>query len=389
MKSSTQRHSLPFDRFNQMLTPQAITVTIANGPHARATLSIPNQRPVYIGSDSRCHMLLTDPGIAAIHCVISRIGGALSIRAIDKSICINGETIPPTQSQHCLVNDTITLGNTQLTFNQHHHAPPTHKEKRDNSNENNDAHHTIMDATKIRHTLRTAASPSTQPTQSIKKTGHKYCASKDLYQKFAFQTLIVLPLIIGLPLLLLFMPIKLTDLLHNDSATLTKTNINEPQPESKQFKQPLPSTTENEAFGKRLANNVKEILRLSGINADTEYKAHGIIKVTGHFGTGTATSNIIQSRAIQEIKGLQKIIQINLDAPTNISRTPPTQTGKELVRIIEGKDPYVVSRDGSRYYLGSHLPGGAVLVAIDTHELIINTSKGQQRVSGANALLSN
>ena len=147
----------------------------------------------------------------------------------------------------------------------------------------------------------------------------------------------------------------------------------------------------------RIAQNVKEILRLSGINATTESLGNGTVKISGHFGfdnkhlenndSDNKIATAIHSRAIQEIQGLRKIIKINLDV--SAKPKPSVRAGKFLARTVRGADPYAISKDGSRYYIGSVLPGGATLDAIENETLIISTTTGSQRVSGEKALLIN
>jgi hypothetical protein len=136
-----------------------------------------------------------------------------------------------------------------------------------------------------------------------------------------------------------------------------------------------------------LEKNISEILRLSGISALVKAHDNGVVKITGHLGNSLAASNLMHSRALNEISGLKTLEVVNLDLP--LQPDPPADPDKLLRQIVDGNDPYIISQDGSRYYIGSTLPGGATLIAIKGDTLIVTTPTGQQRVSGPNALLTN
>ncbi|MBR0345097.1 MAG: hypothetical protein IJI03_07535, partial [Rudaea sp.] len=79
-----------------------------------------------------------------------------------------------------------------------------------------------------------------------------------------------------------------------------------------------------------------------------------------------------ESRAMHEIAGLKKVVTLNTDAPPAPPSKPVDDT-KLISEVVGGKDPYIVTKDGSRYYIGATLPGGAKLQAIDGQDVIVDT----------------
>ena len=63
-------------------------------------------------------------------------------------------------------------------------------------------------------------------------------------------------------------------------------------------------------------------------------------------------------------------------------------SGKKIVSVVGGKDPYLVTADGSRYYVGARLPGGGRLHAIDDEAVWIETGDGLERLAPSSTHVS-
>jgi type III secretion protein D len=122
--------------------------------------------------------------------------------------------------------------------------------------------------------------------------------------------------------------------------------------------------------GPSIAQDVVEVLRLSGIASEGKYTSAGTVTVTGHLGDPHALEAIIQSRAMREIVGLKRVVVANLDHPGAAGAGTPVD-GTRVVSAIDGKDPYVVTADGSRYYAGASLPQGGKLVGVHAGEILV------------------
>jgi type III secretion protein D len=122
--------------------------------------------------------------------------------------------------------------------------------------------------------------------------------------------------------------------------------------------------------GASIAHDVVEVLRLSGITCEARYNGDGAVTVSGHLGDPKALEAIVKSRAIREIVGLRRVMAINLDHPGG-SMHGTTVDGTRIVSIVASSDPYVVTADGSRYYVGASLPQGGRLAGVKEGEVLV------------------
>lgn len=129
--------------------------------------------------------------------------------------------------------------------------------------------------------------------------------------------------------------------------------------------------------GKDIARDVAEVLRLSNLDAETGYRGKGEVGIRGHFGDGTALDEVLASRALRDVKGLAKVAVVNLDA--GAPAPPPVAADAEarhIVVAVGGRDPYVITGDGSRYFAGAELPCGGRLHAVDGATVFVDAAAG-------------
>lgn len=129
--------------------------------------------------------------------------------------------------------------------------------------------------------------------------------------------------------------------------------------------------------GKDIARDVAEVLRLSDLRADTAYRGNGEVGIRGHFGDGKALDDALASRALRDVKGLTKVAVVNLDKGT----PPPAPVtadaeARHIVVAVGGRDPYVITGDGSRYFAGAELPCGGRLHAVDGQQVFVDAAAG-------------
>jgi type III secretion protein D len=122
--------------------------------------------------------------------------------------------------------------------------------------------------------------------------------------------------------------------------------------------------------GASVAHDVAEVLRLSGITCEAQYNGGGAVTVSGHLGDPRALEAIVKSRAIREIVGLKRVLAVNLDHPGG-SMHGTTVDGTRIVSVVASADPYVVTADGSRYYVGASLPQGGRLAGVKEGEVLV------------------
>jgi hypothetical protein len=119
--------------------------------------------------------------------------------------------------------------------------------------------------------------------------------------------------------------------------------------------------------GDDIAGDVSEILRGQGINARTRYLGNGDVEASGRFEDGAALRAASFSRAMREVKGVNRVIPVNMSENGEVARavaTPAKPARIRVAAIVRGADPHVLAGNGERYPVGSELPGIGTLVSI-------------------------
>ncbi len=124
--------------------------------------------------------------------------------------------------------------------------------------------------------------------------------------------------------------------------------------------------------GKDIARDVGEVLRLSGLPAQTVYRGKGEVGIEGHFGNNKALDDVLGSRALRDVKGLTKVAVVNLDkGQPEAAPVLDDSDARNVIAAVGGIDPYVVTADGSRYFAGAQLPCGGRLRAVDGQQVFV------------------
>ena len=317
----------------------AFLIEIIGGLHQGAQQSLSAQQALLLGSKSDCDVILSDDGIAEHHCLIGLSGSGCWLRPMEASITINNKYIvAPGETIQLQVCDSFAIGGAQIRY-------------------------------------------CSLAEEKASKQTKKYAYHHLLRQKhFRKACVLVLLLLAG-------------GAIAGFSHQLPKQefNVSVPSKVSRDTSKNhelnlLPS---NDQSHKQMASNVREILRLSGLKVEALYLSEGQVAVTGYLGNGQAIAAIIQSRAIRDIRGLNKVIVHNLDAPKISSELG---AGKRITSVMAGSnsdfDSYIVTDDGARYYLGAILPNGGKLTAIENEKIIVQSLTGKQRIASVGAWLN-
>ena len=113
---------------------------------------------------------------------------------------------------------------------------------------------------------------------------------------------------------------------------------------------------------------------MSGIRGVTEYIGDGRVSVEAPFAERSLLASVIGSRAMLEIDHLDGVVVLDRPAaPNEVKPSGGPPDGKKIVSVVAGADPYLVTADGSRYYVGAKLPGGGRLHAIEADAVWIDT----------------
>ena len=290
-----------------------LTVRIVKGVHAGALTPLGTSDMLVVGASDDCDVVLSDAGIARHHCILNSQDGKLSVRAMDDAVVLNGRRLGPGQTVSIEVGATITLGDAALAI----------------VSDSSDASRARSEARASRYAQMTSRSAN-------------YIA--DLFHRFRWSFIAVLPLAVAVA------------------------SVLSPSREvSVQTAKPAASA-EVERSGTAVAHDVAEVLRLSGITSEASYNGGGTVTVRGRLGNQQVLAKIIDSRAMHDIVGLKRVVVLNLDHPGELVSGVD---GTRIVSAVSGSDPYVVTADGSRYYVGAALPQGGRLTGVQGTEVLI------------------
>jgi len=123
--------------------------------------------------------------------------------------------------------------------------------------------------------------------------------------------------------------------------------------------------------GDDIASDVREVLRSEGLTAKTRYLGNGDVEVSGRFEDEDALRAAVYSRAMRDVKGVNRVIPRNYaavqddkpeaGAPAKASRSDGSV---RIVSIVNDKEPHLVDANGSKYPIGADLPGQGRLISI-------------------------
>jgi len=123
---------------------------------------------------------------------------------------------------------------------------------------------------------------------------------------------------------------------------------------------------------------VQDIYRVQGIDAEVTVVGQGKIEVTTKVGDDAKLARV-EKAVTDDVPGLSIMIRRD-QAPDEIAAAPATTTrvGKTVVLVVDGKQGYVMTNDGSRYTVGAMLPSGHVIRSIDEGVVLADNGGGEE-----------
>jgi type III secretion protein D len=134
--------------------------------------------------------------------------------------------------------------------------------------------------------------------------------------------------------------------------------------------------------GQQLVEQVRDVFRINGMNVRAQYAGHGIVAVEDASGSRRVAT--IVERARHDIQGLADIRLLRSVADKEskppvaaeepkIAATEAVATSssgeKRIASVVDDTPAYVLTADGSRYFVGATLPHGYRIVAISGAEV--------------------
>ena len=356
-----------------------LALRVVSGFHNGAARALERRDVLMIGNATDCDVILADAGVGRHHCLIARNGNKLSVRAVDSALSVDNQTVSPGEPLPVKPGARISIGEATLSVVVTSDAPPQGAWNPPNS--------AAEAAASIAQTWRgapwwaTALLAVTVGGAVLWTTQGLWFVDEGPHSMQAPEVdAVVKSMGIGDEVAVREKP---------GGKMVVQGVVPDAHAETQlrdKLKTDAPEAVVQVRSGPEVADDVSEILRLKGIDATANYEGQGQVRVHGHLGDEGALSSTIQSRAMRDIQGLKKVIAVNLDR----SQPPARNDGPKSKRVISvagGRDPYLVTADGSRYYVGAQLPGGSRLVAVEGSEIVLDSAGKTERRTGVGSLL--
>jgi hypothetical protein len=293
--------------------PPPLLLQVIAGLHSGACAPLAAGETLLIGTGDDCDVVLSDRGVARHHCILARNGSRIAVRAVDDVLTVAEEAqVEPGQLMWIAAETELRLGDATVEITSTPSARAAHS----------------LDQGTGSHT-RDRIGPLRRYHWGIAGVAVMVCAASPLTHYVRAHS------VQG----------------DAESAKITASAA--------------------VRTGAAVAHDVAEVLRLSGVVSEVQYTGPGTVTVRGHLGDPKALNALIESRAMRDINGLQRVLAVNLDQPSTSEPAAEPPPGGQIVAVSDSRDPYVTTADGSRYYLGAQLPQGGRLAGLLNGDVLI------------------
>lgn len=350
------------------------------GVHAGAERKLQERSFLMIGSSDDCDLIFSDAGVAPHHCIVTRSGGEMSVRAVDAELRIDDQILHPGDPQDIKPFTLVRIGGACFALGPHW----------------SDRWQTLL--SQIESTQRPAASAEQTPPRQRSSRILTLMVALVLMGASAGALLLAQRNVNpppapaptgardgelrGLIGSLGYSGLKVTARTDGKLVVTGYTERNEDLTNLRAQIEQRGIKAEIEAkSGPRIAEDVAEQFRMANLHAKTEWTGKGHVLVTGRFGDKKEVETFLASRSIRDLnEKLSLIIDLaNLDSPPEAK---PVPDGKRIRKIMDGEDPYLISADKSVFYVGAKLPGGGTFAGIENGEVLVRDDAGNiQRLS--------
>jgi hypothetical protein len=340
-------------------TRPASVLRILSGLHAGASRELAEQEMILVGSGDDCDIVLADHGVARHHALLNLTAGMSSLRALDAPLRVDGQPLHPGDPVELGGLQRIQLGDAAIAFGDEDDPGweallPDAAELRGQPRATGGgmrrlpviAALAVLSLASL--AIFAAVMPTREPPPDVR-------AQLDaVVRDFRISDARVHDNVNGEPVL--------TGTVR-DAATrarilqyLREKKIEAPPPELRS--------------GEDIAADVGEVLRSQGVSAKTRYLGGGIVEATGRFEDMEKLRVAVQSRAMDDVPGVRKVLPNNTappPPPPDAKPSPanaPADAAVRIVRVVRGENAHVVAVDGTEYRPGDDVPGLGRLSAI-------------------------
>jgi hypothetical protein len=333
---------------------------IISGLHTGASRAMADQEMILVGSGEDCDIVLADGNVAAHHALISLVNGRFSLRALDAPLHIGTSIVHPGDPVELMRVQRVGLGEAALAFGA----------------EDDPGWVTLLPGmAATRPAPPRAATPYLRRLPAVAAVAVLSLASLAIFAAVMPEQE---PKIDAREQLARLIPEYAIDdgrttLDVHGNAVLTGT-VRDPQTRDR-IRQRVESEDITAVIdlrtGDDIANDVGEVLRAKGLTAKTRYLGNGDVEVSGRFEDEDALRAAVYSRAMRDVKGVNRVVPRNFaevqdsKPEAGTTATAPRPGGPvRIVSIVNGKEPHLVDANGRKYPIGADLPGQGELISI-------------------------
>lgn len=344
---------------------------IVSGLHIGASRPLSAQETVLIGSSGDCDIVLSDPGVAPRHAFLTRMGGTVSLRALDAPLRIDGQTLEPGDPAELSAMQRVDLGGASIAVGAS--DDPGWATMLPNLGDPAKPAKSSMRHLPLIAGLAALSLVSVAIAAAVMPGFEKQPTPKEVVQ----------------PLIKEF-SIAGGRLIENEDGSLVLSGTVKDAAVREMIRKRL-ATDEIDArldlrTGDDIAADVREVLRSQGLSTQTRYLGNGDVEVTGRFENEDAFKRAVASRAMQDVNGVRRVIPRNLAdeghvagptvAAPEVSKAPVSTAPTRIVQIVRGANPHVIDIDGNEYAVGDVMPDGRSLIAIGDKAWALNKLTG-------------
>lgn len=372
--SSPDIHTEPAEPRVIAASPAVSVLRIVSGLHAGASRPLSAQETLLIGSGGDCDIVLSDAGVAPHHAFITRMGGTVSLRAVDAPLQIDGQTLNPGDPAELSAMQRVDLGSASLAVgasedpawatilpNLGEMAKPPRSSMR---------HLPLIAGLAALSLVSVAIAAAVMPGFEKEPTAMEVVTP--LIKEFS---------IVG------------GRAVENEDGSLVLSGTIKDAATREMIRKRLVTGNVQARLdlrtGDDIAADVREVLRSQGLAVQTRYLGNGDVEVAGRFADPDKFKRAIASRAMQDVNGVRRVIRRDLDesaqpaagpavaAADTEPKKPVSTAPTRIVQIVRGTNPHVIDVDGARYAVGDALPDGRSLIAIGDRAWAMNKLSGQ------------
>lgn len=123
------------------------------------------------------------------------------------------------------------------------------------------------------------------------------------------------------------------------------------------------------ATGESLAKAVEDVFRLNGVTVQAESDGGRRVRVTGAVADPERLQEL-RALAENDIPGLEAL-SISYRLPEEPAEALSNDPTKRVATVVGGPKGYVVTDDGSRYFVGATLPTGHRIISLGSGEMLV------------------